>query len=323
MKFSNRAFQLCALAGFLGSCAALGGAPKQAQIVSFAEGAPETVLPGAADALLAKAQANLAAGESATAISLFRQYLRSAPHSVDAYNGMAIAYDRIGRFDLSRRYYEVALKLSPEDSRVINNIGYSLAIQGERNAAKPFFDRASQLSKRENEKIVIAENIEKQSTMTQVVVERGKTTGQGQTNIERIDATTQLLALAAKPAKIVSFAEAAPKPSPPAVRIDIFNGVGVLGLAKATSTSLQRKHFQTGRIANIAGFQERISSLSYPRQQSMLATQLVNALPFPVRMKVVGNNTQNLKLIIGANYRQPSASINLLLPANANLKSGV
>src|SRR3546814_1730888 len=54
---------------------------------------------------------------------LFRKALRANPESIDALNGLGAAYDRIGRFDLSRNYYERALGLDPGSRITLNKIG--------------------------------------------------------------------------------------------------------------------------------------------------------------------------------------------------------
>lgn len=50
-------------------------------------------------------------------------------------NGLAACYDRMGRFDLSRRYYESALAVAPGDPRLYANLALSLDMQGKRDEA--------------------------------------------------------------------------------------------------------------------------------------------------------------------------------------------
>ncbi len=64
----------------------------------------------------------LSRGQNADAISAFRGALRTEGNQAEAYNGMAIAYDRIGRADLARRYFELAVAEQPTADRYRNNL---------------------------------------------------------------------------------------------------------------------------------------------------------------------------------------------------------
>lgn len=74
----------------------------------------------------------LATGNIALALENFRKELRENPNSIDARNGLAVAYDRLGRFDLSQRYYEEALAIQPENKMLLSNLDYSLSMQGKK-----------------------------------------------------------------------------------------------------------------------------------------------------------------------------------------------
>lgn len=71
---------------------------------------------------LAEGRSLLALGQNANAISVFRAALRENPNSGDAFNGLAIAYDRIGRQDLAQRYFELAVSAAPENMRYRGNL---------------------------------------------------------------------------------------------------------------------------------------------------------------------------------------------------------
>lgn len=61
-------------------------------------------------------------GQNADAISAFRAALREEPDSAEAHNGLAIAYDGIGRKDLARRYFELAVAEKPGEVRYSANL---------------------------------------------------------------------------------------------------------------------------------------------------------------------------------------------------------
>ena len=85
----------------------------------------------------------LAAGDITGAMAAFRQALVEAPQSVDTLNAIAVCYDRLGRYDVSRGYYDAALALAPGSVQVLNNLGYSLYLQGDLRGAIPMLQQAA------------------------------------------------------------------------------------------------------------------------------------------------------------------------------------
>ncbi|MFN3620933.1 tetratricopeptide repeat protein [Sphingorhabdus sp.] len=72
--------------------------------------------------MLQRGRAQLDAGLDALAIESFRAEIRFNPGSVDAYNGLGVAYGRIGRNDLAQRYFEIALAQDPLNSKIQSNL---------------------------------------------------------------------------------------------------------------------------------------------------------------------------------------------------------
>jgi hypothetical protein len=85
---------------------------------------------------VAEARAHFALGNVALAAEGFRKAMREDPASIEAMNGLAACYDRMGRFDLSRRYYEMALAVAPGDARLYANLALSLDMQGRTDDAR-------------------------------------------------------------------------------------------------------------------------------------------------------------------------------------------
>jgi len=79
---------------------------------------------------IAEAQGHFALGNVALALESYRKAARDEPQNVDALAGIAACYDRMGRFELSRRYFEAALAVAPTDPRVLGALATSLDTQG-------------------------------------------------------------------------------------------------------------------------------------------------------------------------------------------------
>jgi hypothetical protein len=69
-------------------------------------------------------------GNVAMASEIYRAVLRHRPKDTAALNGLAACYDRMGRFELSRRYYEEALAVDPSSPTTRHNFALSLKMQG-------------------------------------------------------------------------------------------------------------------------------------------------------------------------------------------------
>jgi Flp pilus assembly protein TadD len=79
----------------------------------------------------------LAADRPADALGAFRKALARAPQSREALNGMAAAYDALGRPDMARGLYEAALAAAPGDPVTLHNLGLSRLSAGDLAGAEP------------------------------------------------------------------------------------------------------------------------------------------------------------------------------------------
>ncbi len=74
------------------------------------------------DQRMADGRRHLQANRLSSAITAYRQASYSADHTVEAYNGLAIAFDRLGRRDLAEHYFNSALALAPDDELIARNL---------------------------------------------------------------------------------------------------------------------------------------------------------------------------------------------------------
>lgn len=101
-----------------------------------------TVSPRVADA-----NAQLALGNVALALEGYRKAAREAPQDTEAMAGIAECYDRMGQFDLSRKWYETALAISPENPVLLGKLAQSLDLQGRRSEAAAVRAEAARLTR--------------------------------------------------------------------------------------------------------------------------------------------------------------------------------
>lgn len=101
---------------------------------------------------------HLIAGRYGLAIERFGQALGTDRRSLDALNGLAIAYAQVGRFDIAQVYFERALEIDAFSAPTLNNYGRALLEQGRLRDAKPFLDLAL-LHAARGEGAVVAANV--------------------------------------------------------------------------------------------------------------------------------------------------------------------
>jgi Tetratricopeptide repeat len=101
---------------------------------------------------------HLAEGNYELAVQRFGQALAHDGRSLDALNGLGVAYTRLGRFDSAETQFERALQIEPTNAATMNNYGWSLIEQGRLREARAFLELARRHST-EAEAPVIAANL--------------------------------------------------------------------------------------------------------------------------------------------------------------------
>jgi Flp pilus assembly protein TadD len=66
----------------------------------------------------------------------FRKAIEEDHNNAEAWLGLAASYDRLKRFDLADRAYDVVIKLVGYTPTVLNNLGYHQLLRGNRDAAE-------------------------------------------------------------------------------------------------------------------------------------------------------------------------------------------
>jgi Tfp pilus assembly protein PilF len=99
----------------------------------------------AADAY-AQGRSQLLAGRPGLAIAAFEQALAREGETVEALNGLAVAYAELGRDELAARYFQRALTRAPASVATLNNIGFAALRAGRLGLARQYLDRAFALA---------------------------------------------------------------------------------------------------------------------------------------------------------------------------------
>lgn len=84
-----------------------------------------------------RATAAIARRDYARALDLLQRARGRDATDVRVLNAFGVVYDKLGRFDLSTRYYGQALALDPGSTVIAQNLAYSRALQGPWQAVAP------------------------------------------------------------------------------------------------------------------------------------------------------------------------------------------
>jgi Flp pilus assembly protein TadD len=96
--------------------------------------APETRDISAADLTAGKAQFRSA--NYGLAEQHFRKAVELRADNAEAWMGLAASYDQLGRFDFADRAYEQLVNVAGRQPQIINNMGYSKLLRGDKKAAR-------------------------------------------------------------------------------------------------------------------------------------------------------------------------------------------
>lgn len=237
----------------------------------------------------ASGRAAYAAGHYGLAIQAFERELGRYPRSIRALNGLGAAYDGIGRFDIARAYYFEALALAPDDTRTLNNLGYSNYLAGRYAEASKLLALAEALSGGRdavvNGNLRLSERAQGRSLAAN-----------DETGAAAAGAPSRSPALKAGQARTVITVPAMPK-----VRLEVSNGNGRTGMAKLVTRVLKRMGGQVHRITNADTFAYPETLIYYQPGNRAQAEELAGGLPVPVELAETQANRPDIKvrLVLG------------------------
>lgn len=139
------------LALTLGGCATVGNlvsrlsghkpAP-QLQARAAPTGASEQPAAPPADRLYEAAARNIRERDYAKALDILQIARERTPDDARVLNALGVVYDKLGRFDLSERYYTLAARAEPDSPIVAANLRYSSMLQAAQRTPAPLLAQA-------------------------------------------------------------------------------------------------------------------------------------------------------------------------------------
>ena len=118
---------VAALVAGVGGCALL---PHPSHLVAIQPVAPLQPLNGSReDGYYASAKVAIARRDYARALELLQAARAVKPYDVRVLNAFGVVYDKLGRFDLSERYYLQAEALDPRSTILANNVAWSATLR--------------------------------------------------------------------------------------------------------------------------------------------------------------------------------------------------
>lgn len=276
----------------------------------------------------------LNAGHYGLAADYYLKRYQKDPLDTKAINGLAVAYDKIGRFDLSRRFYKEALKADPQDKVALNNFGYSMLLQNKPHEAEALLTRSEiktqNLMLAQKATKALAERIVEKPKPLLLRVNRGVQKLILKPNAQFIQAAIKAdvdPALAApvlskrRPTvvriitkKVQPVMMAAVKQRPAALHLasaslEVSNGAGVSGMAARMRGFLNKKDVTVQRLTNAGHFGIEQTVLFYKASERDAAQTLAAELPFAVKLVQRQDLRTDLRLRLGLDAQQFDTSL--------------
>jgi hypothetical protein len=192
---------------------------------------------------------------------------QQAPNDVRVLNAMAVVYDKLGRFDLSTRFYAEAEQVAPGSPIVEANLAYSKTLQGEYQAMRssPVFEAA--------------------------VTPRAQSA-----DLKSMPRLMAEAAPAPRPMLTVATPLLVGRP------LMVVDAAGSLGKAQTVRTQLASRGWSVMNDIR-SGEPSKQSRILYPAENRQVALALANTLPFAATLTVCQGDCRGLTLILGENAR--------------------
>jgi hypothetical protein len=277
MRKTAVALAVAGLAGGLGGCAQtskllsflhIGRSEQPKLAIRPVETPVDTSQIVPEDRVYNQAKAAIEARDYATALELLQIARQRAPNDGRLLNAMGVVYDKLGRFDLSRRYYEQALALQPNSPTVLANLEYSSKLQA-------------------------------YSTLLQEEARVATTATPSPKSVPTPSPTpAPAFRLAEAPAGAVSIVEPAILGSP----IRLVDASGRASLAGGVRRHLVANGWSVDAAAS-RQVAANVTLIVYKVQDLRVAEALAHTLPFRTSLQACDSGCSGISLVVGANAR--------------------
>ncbi|WP_293399946.1 LytR C-terminal domain-containing protein [Phenylobacterium sp.] len=259
-----RAFAVLALVPGLAGCALF---PRAAAWVDFkAVQTSEVQRFSRQDGYYNSAAAAIERRDYATALDLLQGARAAKPDDVRVLNAFAVVYDKLGRFDLSARYYGQAERLDPGSPVLARNIAYSANLQA-RLAAPPSY--------------ALARAEPAPSPVARI-----------EPSLAQRPAVVRLAMVAPAPVALLA-------PGQTGRPLELADASGRAGGAASARAALRRLGWSVDEIA-AGGGQQANTTITYGDRNALVAQALQRTLPGPASLVRCRDNCPGIRLAIGA-----------------------
>lgn len=272
----------------LSGCAWL---PKR---VKWAEIRPiEVISTGrASDAYYASAKTSIVNGRYALAIEQLRAARERDPRDERVMNALGVAYDKLGRFDLSQRYYAEAAAIAPGSEFVRHNMAYSQRLQSVRPGLAA-------------QEVLMAKAPIPAATIASAPLPAGPKPAAA--SVPRLVSAGGNVLRLELPGGRPAFAEQAAQSGSPAVlyigsAIRMVDATGLDAAAQAVQTQLRGKGW-TVKADNAVAPTIARTTIHYPAENAAVAQALANTLRSGADLVICRTDCTGLRLVLGADQR--------------------
>ncbi|MNK81779.1 Tetratricopeptide repeat protein [compost metagenome] len=237
----------------------------------------------------------------ALALDLLQRARARNASDIRVLNAFGVVYDKLGRFDLSARYYAQALQLDPASRVVAENLAYSNQLQGHGAATVAL---AHQTDARPSIPAMEAPAIAPAIAVSPPPV---------------VNASVAPVAVAVPgPAPTTPTRSAAlAEPRSPALLgrpLDIENASGRPALAQAMHRHLASRGWTPPRLSRNPASPQARTVICFPESRRTVALALSRTLPGPVRLSPCATPCEGMRLTLGADartWRLPPPAVSL------------
>lgn len=216
----------------------------------------------------------------ALALDYLQKARDKSAHDVRVLNALGVVYDKLGRFDLSQRYYAQAQTIDPNSQVVRNNLAYSQVLRARVDGRPATAAEVAREPRAEAQIGGVA------PTQIAIVPEPRPDAGAAQTPIVRLR---------------------------PWGGVTVVDASGMSGKGEAMRRRLRRLGW-VARASASAQSSQAESLIAYAPSRAAAARALARSLRFPARLTVCADGCKGIEFVIGVDARVAEAKEDAIRP---------